>query len=221
MGFSKEWEDTYAKNAHLSKWPWSDLVSYVYKYARPTVDSYTVLELGCGAGANIPFFKSLDVKYFAIEGSESIVKQLKEIHPEIAEQIQVADFTESLYFDLEFDLIVDRGSLTCNATGDIRKSLLLVAKSLKKNGNFIGIDWFSTEHSDYNQGVYVEDKYTKRDIQRGHLADIGRVHFADKTHLLDLFKDFKISHMEHKRIKGEMPDNSFTIASWNFVAGKI
>lgn len=221
MGFSKEWEESYTNNTHMSKWPWSDLVSYVFRYARPNGDSFTVLELGCGAGANIPFFKSLNVTYYALEGSQSIVKQLKQTHPDIADQIQVGDFTKDLYFDLEFDLIVDRGSLTHNATSDIQRSLLLIQKKLKKNGKFIGIDWFSTEHSDYKLGVVVEDEFTKTDIKQGHLADTGRVHFSNKTHIVELFKSFHITQMEHKVVKREVPDDNFSFASWNFVAEKV
>ena len=61
MSFSNEWDESYKKNTHLSIWPWSDLVSYVMRYARPeNPKNCNVLELGCGAGANIDFFKWLE-----------------------------------------------------------------------------------------------------------------------------------------------------------------
>ena len=107
MGFSAEWEQCYKSNSHMSIWPWSDLVSYVYRYAKPTTDDFKVLEIGCGAGANIPFFKHLGVKYYAIDGSESIVKQLKESFPEYKNSIVVGDFTREIPFDEQFDLVVD------------------------------------------------------------------------------------------------------------------
>ena len=44
MSFSPEWEQTYKNNAHLSIWPWSDLVSFVMRYARPTGPKFRVLE---------------------------------------------------------------------------------------------------------------------------------------------------------------------------------
>ena len=57
IGFSNEWDNLYTSNAHMSVWPWSDLVSYVMRYARPKDPSNCkVLELGVGAGANIEFF---------------------------------------------------------------------------------------------------------------------------------------------------------------------
>lgn len=37
-----------------------------------------VLELGCGAGANIPFFAAINAEYYGIEGSSTQVKRLQE-----------------------------------------------------------------------------------------------------------------------------------------------
>ena len=76
MTFSQEWEKCFKENTQISTWPWSDLVSYVMRYARPTGENFRVLELGCGAGANIPFFISLGVDYYAIDGSSTIVEIL-------------------------------------------------------------------------------------------------------------------------------------------------
>ena len=47
------------------------------RYAPPNKPKFCVLELGCGAGANIPFFSSLNVEYYAIEGSPTIVESLR------------------------------------------------------------------------------------------------------------------------------------------------
>ncbi len=69
MGFSNEWDSIYADGQQKSIWPWSDLVSFVMRYARPKGPTYRVLELGCGAGANVPFFRYLNVEYCAIDGS--------------------------------------------------------------------------------------------------------------------------------------------------------
>lgn len=59
MGFSTEWEQTYKSNAQLSVWPWSEVISLTHRFCDLNKD-LIVLELGCGAGANIPYFMSLN-----------------------------------------------------------------------------------------------------------------------------------------------------------------
>src|SRR3990172_2305781 len=115
MTFSKEWDYRYKENTNMSTWPWSDLVSYVKRYVHLTKNS-RVLELGCGAGANIPFFLSLGVKYYSIEGSAIMVNKLKKKFPNLQENIVVGDFTQNIPFSKSFDLVIDRSSLTHNTT---------------------------------------------------------------------------------------------------------
>jgi hypothetical protein len=50
---------------------------------------------------------------------------------------------------------------------------------------------------------------------------VGRVHFSDKPHLLDLFAKFDMLVMEHKTVRREIPDDGWSFASWNFVARKV
>lgn len=220
MTFSKEWDERYRVNTNLSTWPWSDLVSYVMRYARPSGPEYSVLEIGCGAGANIPFFIKLGVRYYAIEGSPYIVRKLQAEFPELEKNIVTGDFTEVIPFSEEFDLVVDRSSLTHNTTSAIKRCLALVYEKLKPGGKFIGIDWFSTLHSDYDAGIDDGDSYTRKDYTTGQFAEVGRVHFSDKAHIAELFENFHLDILEHKVIKRELPESDHVFATWNFVARK-
>ena len=120
MTISEEWEKCFKENLQISVWPWSDLVSYVMRYASPTGKDFRVLELGCGSGANIPFFISLGVNYFAIDGSPTIIEMLKKKFPLISKNIVYGDFTTEIPFDGTFDLIVDRCAITHNTTDGIK-----------------------------------------------------------------------------------------------------
>ncbi|OVE82788.1 hypothetical protein BVY03_00080, partial [bacterium K02(2017)] len=114
MGFSNGWETAYQNNQHMSVWPWADLISYVMRYCRPQDKKLNVLELGCGAGANIPFFETLNVDYHAIEGSRTAVDSLHQKFPHLAKNIICDDFTKNIPFKKSFDLIFDRSALTHN-----------------------------------------------------------------------------------------------------------
>lgn len=217
MTFSREWDVSYKKNSNISVWPWSDLVSYVMRYARPKPQS-CVLELGCGAGANIPFFMSLGVKYYAIEGSVTMIKRLKKKFPKLKDDIILGDFTHGIPFQENFDLIVDRSSVTHNPEKSIRQCLEHVRKKLKHDGMYIGTDWFSTLHSEYKKGKKDEDPYTRIGYLTGQFANVGRVHFSDKSHIEDLFEKFSILVLEHKIVKAEIPKNNKIFAVWNIVA---
>jgi SAM-dependent methyltransferase len=220
MNFSKEWDICYKENKQMSIWPWSDLVSYVMRYSKLAGNDFHVLELGCGAGANIPFFKHLGVHYYSIEGSENIVKVLRGKYPEYKKNIVIGDFTKNIPFKRTFDLIFDRAAITHNSDEAIRQCIQEIYQSLKKGGKFIGIDWFSTRHSDYKLGIENGDEYTKSGIEKGQFVNVGKVHFSDKNHLLDLFSRFSIEIMEHKVINKTIPESNHIFATWNFAAIK-
>lgn len=218
MTFSSEWNQCYKENMHLSVWPWSDLVSYVMRYAHSTKKEFRVLEIGCGAGANIPFFLSLGYKYYGIDGSSNIVNKLKKKFPSIKKNLIIGDFTEYIPFNEEFDLVIDRSALTHNTTKGITRCLELIYEKMKYDAKYIGVDWFSTEHSDYLRGTKI-DKYTKIGYTKGQFANVGVVHFSNKSHLLNLFKKYKILILEHKVITTKIPQKK-RFAGWNFVAKK-
>jgi SAM-dependent methyltransferase len=220
MSFSAEWDQVYRQARHLSVWPWSDLVSYVHRHARPADGFRRVLELGCGAGANIPFFLDLGMDYFAIEGSGHIVARLHERFPETLDRIVAADFTKAIPFTGQFDLIVDRGSVTHNTTPAIRATLTMACERLRSGGKLIGLDWLSAEHKDAVRGESI-DSHTRTNIPDGQFQGLGKIHFADQQHLVELLTGagFSIDRLEHKRIDRVLPAEN-GLCWWNFVTVK-
>jgi SAM-dependent methyltransferase len=218
MSFSQEWESVYTAQKQLSIWPWSDLVSYVMRYSRPTQKGMRVLEIGCGAGANIPFFVKLQADYYAVDGSSAIVKVLQDSFPLLASNICVCDFTQNIPFQGPFSLVVDRAALTHNSTASICRCLDLLRSKMPSGSRYIGIDWFSTLHSDFCKGEEDGDRNTRNKIVQGQFAHIGRVHFSDATHLRALFDGFEIIQMEEKIVRRIVPDDDHVFASWNFCA---
>ena len=220
MTFSNKWDTCYKNKTHsMNNWPFSDLVSYVMRFSKPGKSKIRVLELGCGSGANIPFFLSLNAEYFGIDGSKTTIRKLKKKNPMLKNNIVVGDFTKELPFQKKFDLIVDRASINHNPTNGIKKCLDLVHQKLKTNGKFIGIDWFSTRDIGYKSGRKTNDIFTKSYVG-GRYYGVSKIHFNNEKHLLNLLKNFKILCLDEKIYKSIIPIKNKTTAVWNIVAQK-
>ena len=222
MSFSNEWEESYAAGTHLSIWPWSDLVSLVYRHCADLIrERGKVLEFGCGAGANIPLFVHLGLDYHAVEGSSTIVDTLRQRYPQLAAKIAVGDFTRDQPHGDGFGVVVDRASLTHNDTDSIRRALALARRALRPGGLFLGVDWFSTRHSDYAGGQQDADTHTRSCYRSGQFTGVGRVHFSDEAHLRDLFADWKLELLEESQVRRSQPADGHIFSSWKVVARKV
>lgn len=185
------------------------------------VSGTRVLELGFGAGANIPFFLNSGVEYWGIEGSGTIVSKIRDDYPELDRRLFVGDFTAVIEPPGQFDLILDRASLTHNPTSAIRRALEIVRQRLTPQGIFLGVDWFSTEFNEFLSGRPGEDEYTRVDFDNGRLQDTGLAHFCDEAHLRDLLSAYEISFLEHKTMTQVAPANEVNYAAWNLVAKNV
>ncbi len=223
MSFSEEWEQIYISGAHNVLWPWSELISLVHrtKMLSQKPKNLNVLELGCGTGPNIPFFLSLGMNYYGIEGSTSAIDFIRSKFPSLKSQIVPGDFTLEIPLDVTFDLIVDRASVSHNDTLSIKNCLKICKEKLAPGSLFIGLDWFSTQHSEYhNSDCKQIDAHTKI-FHSGYFNNIGKVHFSDQEHLFELFKPFSFQFLTHKQETNIIPKNSWNPASWRFVVENI
>ena len=95
-----------------------------------------------------------------------------------------------------------------------------VYDALNDGGKYIGLDWFSTLNPEYNHGEHDQDVFTRTNYTNGQFANVGRVHFSDESHLLDLFNKFKILLLQHSIRETKIPKNSKITAVWNLVVEK-
>ena len=219
--FSEQWEDEWRQRDSYPEWPWSDLVSTVYRHT-DIESGDKVLELGCGAGANAPFFLDLGVEYYAIEGAESAVETVHDRFPEVEDSVVVGDFTEEIPFDESFDCVVDRGALTANSATAIESGLTLAHDALCQDGVLLTIDMFSTDHSEYDQqnGKRV-DEFTRDEFNDGPFDGLGEIHFASEEHLRELYEqEYEIELLEHKVKTQVYPETQKRHAVWDVVARK-
>ncbi|MBF0159917.1 MAG: hypothetical protein HQL58_10390, partial [Magnetococcales bacterium] len=91
---------------------------------------------------------------------------------------------------------------------------------MKTGGVYYGINWFSTQYSEFRNGCSADDIWTRTGYQEGPFADTGKVHFSDRGHLLDLFHQFEVVALQHYLVTTEIPVSDRNSAYWNIVARK-
>jgi SAM-dependent methyltransferase len=221
MASCDAWESLYAAGLHGSVWPWSDLVSLFMRHVRPSGSAIEVLEVGVGAGANIPFVLSVGGRMSAIDGSATAISRLQErFAGDDRVQLAVGDFTQSIPFDRVFDVVIDRGSITHNDDRGLRQAVAHVFRCMKPGGWLFGLTLFSSEMKESSCGDNGPDQWTRRDIKSGPLAGTGLAHFWNPEHIADVFADFEIVALEGHTVQYLVPEKSDGLAYYNLVARK-
>ena len=218
------WENTYANGKQINSWPFSDLVSTFMRFKgkliseRKTTGQIRVLELGFGTGNNIEFFLSQGIDYFGIEFSPTAFEIAGSKFPQLSDRLKLGTFLTLEEFSGNFDAVIDRGSVTCCNSEDVKKAIASAHSSLGANGLYFGFDWFSKSHSDFsNEGVFI-DSCTKTNFVDGQFKDTGVTHFVNLKELSQTFSAFEVLEMSEKKVFFQGTGHQF--ASWNIVARK-
>jgi len=223
MPFSPEWENVFSNGSNCARYPWSDLVGLVMKYVNPEVNkaNFRVLEVGCGVGANIPFFLEQGFEYHAVEGAPSAVAQLRERY---GDQIDVKqqDFSQRLpYDDSYFDLVVDRCATTHNRLDEVADVVSEIRRCLKDRCLLMIVDWFATDNYGLVSGEEIEPN-TIASCDHGYLSGLGVCHFFSVSELRALFEKWEFLHLVKKtrmpyRLDMFEADQGSLEAAWDFV----
>jgi len=115
--YESNWEKIYSENpAYRSWYPWSEVVSFVFRNAPKDrkCNELAILEIGCGTGNNLWFAAREGFRVAGIDISKTAVdfanKRFKD--EGLIGEFHVGDFSQLPFEDKSFDLIFDRGSLS-------------------------------------------------------------------------------------------------------------
>ena len=215
------WDRFYKNKKSNYFWPWSDLISLINTYKKNNLKNCKVLEIGVGNGANIPFFLEKNCKFYGVDSSEYVVKYLKKRFPSLQKNFFSGNFEDIIIKNKKFDLIFDRGAISCgNKEVKIKEIIKLIKFHLKKNGIFIGVDWYSKSSTYYKNKLKISKTKNFFSYTKGPFKGIGNIYFSNKKDLLNNFKNFKILHLEEKKTTSYMKKNSPTFSSWHIVVKK-
>ena len=115
--FDESWEQTYREGRQLNKYPWSDVVAFVFRHKpdRPRAE-VSVLEVGCGSGPNLVFLAAEGFRAFGLDASPAAVEVAKRRLAEegLSAEVTMGDFTRLPFADGSMDMVIDRAAL-CHA----------------------------------------------------------------------------------------------------------
>lgn len=221
---SQVWEqEIYGQGQHLNRYPFDNVVSFIYRnYPRDKQRAnIKILEIGCGAGNNCWFAAREGFDVTGIDGSISAINFAKERFATegLKGNFVAGDFTSLPFFDGEFDIVFDRGSIVCCNLAGGRQAINEVNRVLKTNGIFF-FNPYSQAHSSFASGQLQADGFVAN-IKGGTLTGVGSLCFYSHRDILEALENGwqikKISHKESKEITGA---EQTVHAEWEVIAVK-
>lgn len=221
--FDPLWEEKYSRG-HAQRYPWDTVVSFVFRFCprnKPRRDT-RILEVGCGTGANLWFAAREGFQVVGIDASPSaIAYRRKRFDAEgIKGDLREGDFTQLPFEKDTFDLVIDRGSLTCCGFSAAQTAIAEIRRVMREGGKFL-FNPYSDRHSSYSSGRLGADGLVL-DISEGTLVDAGQICFYGRRHLASLLdQGWKILSAEHfERVQMLLPQYT-THAEWRVIAEKV
>ncbi len=218
------WEDAiYSQGHHLNKYPFDNVVTFIFRNFPRTKpkNEVKILEVGSGAGNNLWFAAREGFSVTGIDGSQSAIDFSKKRFDEekLEGDFVVGNFTKLPFEDNSFDIAIDRCSIVCVNFEDAKKAVDEVHRVLNKEGKFF-FNIYSQAHTSFLSGQLQEGGLVK-DIQVG-LVGAGDLCFYSHTDILNILpKDkWRISSIKHKEIR-EIEIHQTIHAEWEVVAEKI
>lgn len=140
--FDPVWEDRYRKNpGYRNHYPWSSVVSFVYKNkpASRANGSVNLLEVGCGNGANLWFAAREGFSVSGIDASPTAIQYAKDWFSRdgLRGDLRVGDFTSLPFESGSFDLAIDRSALTFSTPANISQSIGEIWRVLRPAGRLL------------------------------------------------------------------------------------
>jgi SAM-dependent methyltransferase len=115
--FHPRWEQLYANGEQLNRYPFDEVVRFLNKrFAKHSERAQCeLLEVGAGTGNNLWFAAREGFAVTGVEGSASAVAYARGRFAEegLAGDLRVGDFARLEFADQRFDVVIDRGGITC------------------------------------------------------------------------------------------------------------
>lgn len=218
------WEQQiYGQGQHLNRYPYDTVVTFVFRQ-RPrdkTPSETHILEVGCGAGNNLLFAAREGFRVAGIDGSQSAISHARQRFEDeqLPADLHVGDFTALPFENDSFDLVIDRGSLTCTGRSAARQAVADIWRVLKPNGKF-HFNPYAADHTSAVAGEPADDELVAN-IGAGSLVGVGQICFYSRDDMQrTLAPPWNLVSLVHRRETDYSQGTPTIHSEWRAVACK-
>ena len=220
QSYDPVWDQIYEAGAQLNRYPFSSIVTFLYRYAprdRARSD-IRVLEIGCGAGNNLWFAAREGFDVTGLDGSAAALDFARQRFQDegLSGEFTVGDFTRLPFADGTFDIVLERGAVSMAPRSAAKQAILEATRVLRAGGLIyaeIYSDRATTRGRKGDDGVLLDTE--------GPFSGVGQIALYGNQAVRDLFEPHldivEMSHQEDLRV---IPFPTEIFASWSVVAKK-
>lgn len=201
------WDDIYARG-HTSHAPWDAVVSFLFRNAPKdkTRNATQVLEVGCGTAPNLLFAAQ---QGFSVSGLDASARAIEVARTRFADaglsaRLEVGNFASLPFADAFFDLVIDRGAITCSSFTGARQCLEEIVRVVRPGGRLFFnpySDRCSSASSGQREDCVALPGGLRKNITEGTLVGVGQVCFYNLSNIAgvltaDRWELLQVQHME-------------------------
>jgi SAM-dependent methyltransferase len=139
--FDAVWEQRYANPDYRNHYPWSSVVTFVFRN-RPKnrmPSEVSILEVGCGNGANLWFAARQGFRTKGIDGSETAIDYARRWFGRegLGGEFHIGNFANLPFPDGSVDLVIDRAALSFANDPTAAAALSEIRRVLRSGGRFM------------------------------------------------------------------------------------
>lgn len=220
QSYDPVWDQIYEAGAQLNRYPFSSIVTFLYRHAprdRARSD-IRILEIGCGAGNNLWFAAREGFDVTGLDGSAAALDFARQRFEDegLSGEFTVGDFTRLPFADGVFDIVLERGAVSMAPRSAAQQAILEAARVLRAGGLIyaeIYSDRATTRGRKGDDGVLLDTE--------GPYGGNGQMAFYGRDGIEALFEGqmdiISLSHVESMDVI-EAPREIF--AHWAITARK-
>jgi ubiquinone/menaquinone biosynthesis C-methylase UbiE len=193
------WDSIYALS-ETGRYPSEDIVRFMALNYGGAVDknAIKVLDVGCGAGANIWFLLREGYSAFGIDGSKIALDRarnrlkMERLPSPSEDQLVCGNFTRLPWEASSFHAVIDNEALYANMFADIKQTISEILRTLKPGGKYFG-KMFSSHTTGSKSGKILElgeGGGTWASPTVGPCKNNAIAHFFTREEIISLFKNF-------------------------------